>query len=118
LPPAVPLIRGGKVKALAVTSAKRIEALPDVPTVAESGFPEVVDYTWVGLLGPAKMPADVVTRINGVVADALRTSEMRQRLAAAGMEPQPGTPAAFADYLNTEVTKWGAIIKDTGVEPL
>jgi tripartite-type tricarboxylate transporter receptor subunit TctC len=118
LPPAVPLVRGGRVKALAVTSAKRIEALPDVPTVAESGFPGVVDYTWVGLLGPAKMPAELVTRINGILADALRTPEMRQRLAAAGMEPQPGTPAAFDDYLKSEVTKWGAIIKDTGVEPL
>ena len=60
----------------------------------------------------------MVSRINGILADALRTPEMRQRLAAAGMEAQTGTPAAFADYLKSEVAKWGAIIKDTGVEPL
>ncbi len=117
LPPAVPLVRSGKLKALAVTSLKRIDALPQVPTVAESGFPGFEDYTWVGLLGPAKLPADVVTRLNAVLGEALRTAEMKEKLASAGMESQPGTPKAFGDYLQREVIKWGQIVKDTGVTP-
>jgi tripartite-type tricarboxylate transporter receptor subunit TctC len=115
LPPAIPLVKAGKVKALAVTSLKRNDALPAVPTVAEAGFADFEDYTWVGLLGPARLPADVVARLNSTVADAVRTPDMQARLAAAGLEPLPGTAAAFADYLKHEVAKWGRIVKDTGV---
>ncbi len=115
LPPAVPLIKAGRVKALAVTSLKRIAALPDVPTVAESGFPDFEDYTWVAVFGPPKLPADIVARLNGIIGDALRSPEMREKLAAAGLEGQPGTPAAMADYLQREVVKWGRIVKETGV---
>ena len=117
LAPAVPLVKSGKVKALAVTSLKRIDALPGVPTVAESGFPGFEDYTWVGLLGPAKLPASVVSRMNSIIVEALRTPEFKEKLAAVGMEGQPGTPAAFADYLKREVSKWGQIVKETGVAP-
>jgi tripartite-type tricarboxylate transporter receptor subunit TctC len=115
LPPAIPLVKANKVKALAVTSLKRNPALPDVPTVAESGFPDFEDYTWVGLFGPARLPADIVNRINMIVSEAVRTPEMQAKLATAGLEPLPGTPAAFADYLKREVAKWGAIVKATGV---
>jgi tripartite-type tricarboxylate transporter receptor subunit TctC len=115
LPPAVPLVRGGKVKALAVTSLKRIDALPDVPTVAESGFADFEDYTWVGLFGPARLPPDIVARLNTIVGDALRTPELHDKLAAAGMETRGDTPAAFAEYLKREIAKWGRIVKDTGV---
>jgi tripartite-type tricarboxylate transporter receptor subunit TctC len=117
LPPAVPLVKAGKVKALAVTSLKRIEALPNVPTVAEAGFADFEDYTWVGLLGPAKLPPEIAARINAAIVDALRTPELREKLAAAGLEPLPGTPASFADYLKREVAKWGRIVKETGVSP-
>lgn len=117
LPPAIPLIRGGQVKGLAVTSLKRIAALPNVPTVAESGYPGFEDYTWVGLFGPAALPADIVTRLNTIVVDAVRTAEMRDKLAAAGLEAQPGTPAEFGAYLKREVDKWGRLVKETGVTP-
>jgi tripartite-type tricarboxylate transporter receptor subunit TctC len=115
LPPAIPLVKAGKVKALAVTSLKRNAALPDVPTVAESGFADFEDYTWVGLFGPARLPADIVNRLNTIVGDVVRTPELQARLAAAGLEPLPGAPAAFADYVKGEVVKWGRIVKATGV---
>jgi tripartite-type tricarboxylate transporter receptor subunit TctC len=117
LPPAVPLVKAGKVKALAVTSLKRVAQLPDVPTVAESGFPDFEDYTWVGLFGPAKLPADVVARLNTACNEALRQTDFRERLLAAGLEATPGTASEFADYLKREVAKWGRIVKETGVSP-
>jgi tripartite-type tricarboxylate transporter receptor subunit TctC len=115
LPPAVPLIKAGKVKALAVTSLKRVAQLPDVPTVAESGYPDFEDYTWVGVFGPAKMPAEVVARLNSAINEALREPAFRERLLAAGLEAMPGTPADFGAYLQREVAKWGRIVKETGV---
>ena len=115
LPPAVPLVKAGRVKALAVTSPKRIAALPDVPTVAESGFPGFEDDTWVGLFGPAKLPAAMVTRLNAIVGDALRSTGMKEKLAAAGLEGQPGTPPEMAAHLQREVAKWGRLVKETGV---
>jgi tripartite-type tricarboxylate transporter receptor subunit TctC len=115
LPPAVPLVKAGKVKALAVTSLKRVPQLPDVPTVAESGFPDFEDYTWTGLFGPAKLPTEIVTRLNSAANEALRRSDFSARLHAAGLDATPGTPAEFGDYFRREVLKWGRIVKDTGV---
>jgi tripartite-type tricarboxylate transporter receptor subunit TctC len=115
LPPAIPLVKAGKVKALAVTSLKRNAALPDVPTVAEAGFSDFEDYTWVGLFGPARLPAEIVNRLNTIVGDAVATPDMQAKLAAAGLEPLPRSPAAFADYLKREGVKWGGIVKATGV---
>ncbi len=115
LPPAVPLVKSGKLKALAVTSLKRIASLPDVPTVAESGFTDFEDYTWVGLFGSAKLPPEIAQRLNNVIADAVKQPALQEKLAAAGMESQAGTSAAFADYLKREVAKWGRIVKETGV---
>jgi tripartite-type tricarboxylate transporter receptor subunit TctC len=115
LPPAVPLVKAGKVKALAVTSLKRVAQLPDVPTVAESGYPDFEDYTWVGVFGPARLPAEVVARLNGAINEALRDPAFRERLLAAGLEALPGTPAEFGAYLQREVLKWGRIVKETGV---
>ncbi len=117
LPPAIPLVRSGMVKGMAVTSLKRNPALPDVPTVAESGFPGFEDYTWVGLLGPAKLPADIALRINTIVNEAMAKPQYRDKLAAAGLDAKPGSPAEFGTYLGKEVTKWGTIIKQTGVAP-
>lgn len=117
LPPAVPLVKGGTVKALAVTSLKRIPTLPDVPTVAESGFPGFEDYTWVGVFAPAKLPPDIAARLNSAVNDALKKPEFRERLAGAGLDVRGGTPAEFSRYFGDEVTKWGRIVKQTGVTP-
>lgn len=117
LPPAVPLVKAGKLKGLAVTSLKRVAQLPDVPTVAEMGFPDFEDYTWVGLFAPARLPVDIVAKLNAAANDALRQTDFRERLLAAGLEAAPGTPAEFSDYLKREVAKWGRIVKETGVSP-
>jgi tripartite-type tricarboxylate transporter receptor subunit TctC len=115
LPPAVPLVKTGKVKALAVTSAKRIEALPNVPTVAEAGFTDFEDYTWVGVFGPQKLPADITVKLNAAINEVVKSASFKEKLDAAGFEAQPGTPQQFADYLKREVVKWGRIVKETGV---
>lgn len=115
LPPAVPLVKAGKVKALAVTSLKRTPSLPQVPTVAEAGFPDFEDYTWCGLFGPAGLPPDIVRRLNEACNDALKSTELHDRLAAAGLEATAGTPTEFADYLKREIAKWGGIVRSTGV---
>ena len=117
LPPTLPHIKAGKLKALAVTSLKRIDALPNVPTVVESGFPDFEDYTWVAFLGPANMPPAIVAKLNAAINDALRDPGIKERLAATGFEGTPGTPAEFGAYLPKEVAKWSKIIKDTGAVP-
>ncbi|MEY4121924.1 MAG: hypothetical protein RLZZ457_762, partial [Pseudomonadota bacterium] len=91
LPPAVPLVKTGKVKALAVTSSKRIEALPNVPTVAEAGFADFEDYTWVGVFGPQKLPTEIVVKLNAAINDVLKSPSFKEKLDAAGFEAQPGT---------------------------
>lgn len=115
LPPAVPLVKTGKVKALAVTSSKRIDALPHVPTVAEAGFADFEDYTWVGVFGPQKLPTEIVVKLNAAINDVLKSPSFKEKLDAAGFEAQPGTPQNFSDYLKREVVKWGRIVKETGV---
>jgi len=114
MPPAVPMIKSGKIRGIAVTSERRVAAIPDVPTVAESGFPGFADYTWVGLFVPAGTPADAVARLNGEVEKLLQQPDMRERLAAIGFEPMGGTPGQFADYLKTELVKWARVVRETG----
>jgi tripartite-type tricarboxylate transporter receptor subunit TctC len=83
--------------------------------VAEAGFPDFEDYTWVGLFGPARLAPDIVQRLNAAIASMVAQSDVRDRLARAGMEPLPGTPAEFSAYLRREVAKWRSIVKQTGV---
>lgn len=115
MPPAVPLVKTGKVKALAVTSSKRIEALPNVPTVAEAGFADFEDYTWVGVFAPQKLPTEITMKLNAAINEVLKSASFKEKLDASGFEAQPGTPQQFADYLKREVVKWGRIVKETGV---
>ena len=114
MPPAVPLIKSGKIRGIAVTSDRRVATLPDVPTVAESGFPGFADYTWVGLFLPAGAPPDAVTRLNGEIEKLLQQPDMRERLAAIGFEPVGGTPRQFSEYLKTELVKWARVVRETG----
>lgn len=109
-------IEGGRVRAIAVTSAKRMARLPNVPTVAESGFPGFEATDWKGLVAPVGTPAAIVNRVNAEVVRALGTPEVTTRLAAEGSEAMGGSPEQFAQYLRDEATKWSAIIKDTGAK--
>jgi tripartite-type tricarboxylate transporter receptor subunit TctC len=116
LPAAVEMVKGGKVRGLAVTSVKRVAAMPDVPTVAESGFPGFEDYTWVGVFAPSKTPPEVVNFLNAEIGKILRTPDFQSKLAGVGFEPVGGTPKEAGDYLKSEITKWSKIIKETGTK--
>jgi len=115
MPPVVPHIKAGRLKGLAVSSLKRVAALPDVPTVTEGGFANFEERSWVGYFAPAKTPAAVVKKLNGAVNEALGMADVRARLDALGLEPQPLSPREFSDYVRSEVAKWAKIIKATGI---
>ena len=110
-------VQGGKLRALAVTSSKRVPSLPDVPTVAET-FPGFDAATWFALVGPAGMPRDAVMRINEEAKKIVATPDYRQRLDAIGMFPdQDRTPDQINAYIKAEIAKWAKVIQDAGVKP-
>jgi len=111
-------IRSGKLRALAVTTAKRSSAMPDVPTIAESGrdlgLAQFDIHTWFGLFGPARLPADVTARLNRAFVDALNSADLKARLATLMAEPAPTTPEAFAQFVRAEHAKYERVVKATG----
>jgi tripartite-type tricarboxylate transporter receptor subunit TctC len=110
-------VKAGKLRALAVTTARRSPLAPELPTMAESGVPGFDISTWFGLLAPAGTPADIVAKWNAEVTRILRTPEMRDRLTAMGAEPAPDTPAEFAQFITTEAAKYARIVKVSGAKP-
>lgn len=116
LPAAVELTKAGRVRGVVVTSAKRSAALPDVPTVAESGFPGFEDVTWVGIFAPARTPEAVQQRMNREVARLLQDPDFKPKLAATGFEPMGGTMPEVRNYLGRELTKWARVVKETGAQ--
>ena len=117
LPSAMPHIKAGKLKALAVTSAERSAALPDLPTVAEAGPLKGFEASsWFGLLAPAGTPADVVNRLQQETAKALATPAMKERLGAQGAIPSGMSPADFAALIAAETRKWAAVVKASGAK--
>jgi tripartite-type tricarboxylate transporter receptor subunit TctC len=117
LPSALPQIKSGKLKALAVTSAVRSAAVPDLPTVAEAGGPALKNYeasSWFGLLAPAGTPAEVVLRVQQESAKAMATPALKERLLAQGAIPGGNTPAEFARFIEAEVRKWAPVVKTSG----
>jgi tripartite-type tricarboxylate transporter receptor subunit TctC len=112
-PGAMPHVKSGKLKALAITSAKRAAALPDLPAVAETtpGFEATV---WYGLVAPAGTPRAVVTRLNRELATIVQNPSIRERMVTADYEPAVGTPEAFGAYIKSEIVKWGRAVKISG----
>jgi len=111
------LVQDGKVKPLAVSTPKRIAALPDVPTIAEAGFPQGESTFWLALLAPAKTPADIVGKINAEVQRALQSGEIRERLAKLGTEPMAMSPAQSDAFIAREYQVLGKIMIDSGAKP-
>jgi len=113
-PAAMPLIKGGKLRAIVVTSPQRSPALPDVPTVAESGFPGYVDYTWIAFFAPARTPHAIVMKVNADIATVLQNPAVKERLGVLGFDYVPNSPGQFAEYLKAEVVKWAKVVKESG----
>jgi len=112
----VPLAREGKLRALAVTSIKRSALAPDLPTMAESGFPGFEAVPWFGLVAPAGTPKEVVEKLYGETAKALAMPDIRRKFDELGLEPVGNTPAEFADLIRKETPEWAKVIKDAGIK--
>ena len=112
-----PLIKSGKVKAIAITSAKRSPTAPEYPTVAESGLPGYESVSWYGILATAGTPKPVVERLNAEIRKIVATPEIRDALAGQGAEPVTDTPDEFAAIVRADVVKWAKIVKATGAKP-
>jgi tripartite-type tricarboxylate transporter receptor subunit TctC len=111
-----PQIKSGRLRALAVTSAKRVPSLPDVPTVAESGLPGYVVEGWYAMLAPGKTPKAIVDRIYRDLASTLKMPEVAAQIEAAGFEVNGLPPPDLARYIDAELKKWGAVIKEAGIK--
>jgi tripartite-type tricarboxylate transporter receptor subunit TctC len=119
VPSLLPLIQDGKARPIAYTGTKRNQDLPDVPTMAESGYPQV-GYNpdvWLGFLAPAGTPADIINKFNAAVNDSLRSEEMKPILAKLGFEPQITTPEEFGKFIAAEVKKWPPLLQAAGLKP-
>jgi tripartite-type tricarboxylate transporter receptor subunit TctC len=116
LPSALPQIKAGKLRAIAVTSIKRAPALPDLPTIAESGVPGFEASSWFGILAPAGTPREIVLRLNREANKALQGAEMKEKLLAQGAEAVGNSPEFFVDYIRSETVKWAKVVKDSGAK--
>jgi tripartite-type tricarboxylate transporter receptor subunit TctC len=114
LPSSLPFIKAGKLRALAVTSGARAAALPDLPTLAESGLPGFEASSWFGVLAPAGTPRDIVAKLNGAIAGWLASPEAKEKLLAQGAIAAGGTPEDFARHIGAETSKWAKVVKASG----
>jgi len=110
-------IKAGKLRGLAVSSSRRVAALPDVPTLGEAGFPGLEDYTWIAVFFPAGTAPAIVQKLNESINAAIQSAELRERLAALAFDPLGGSPQQVADYVRAEIIKWGKVVRDTGAKP-
>jgi tripartite-type tricarboxylate transporter receptor subunit TctC len=113
---ALPQLKSGKLKVLAVTSAKRSTQLPDVPTVTEAGIPDFDVSAWNGLVAPARTPDDVVAKVYADVAKIAQTREFVEAMQKAGLETDLMTPAEFRTFIGAELAKWSKLVKDSGAK--
>lgn len=116
IPTLIGHIKNGKMRALAVTSTKRADDLPQVPTVAESGYKGFEAVTWFGIVGPAKLPKDIVTKFNSDINKALADPQVRKKLGDQGADVTGGTPEQFAQLIREDMVRWGRIVKESGAK--
>jgi len=116
MPSSAGAVREGRLRALAVTTETRQPAFPDLPTVAEAGVPGYEIATWYGIWAPPRTPAGIVARLQAAVAAAMRTPEVRERMAALGAVPVADTPEHFAGFVRTEFDRWGRLVRDAGIK--
>lgn len=112
----LPHVKAGRLRAFGVTSGKRTTAAPDVPTIAESGVKGFEVAQWFGVLAPANMPQDIITKVHGAVVRALQVPAVKDHFVHDGAEPIGSTPEDFAAVIRADYTKWGKVIKDAGIK--
>jgi tripartite-type tricarboxylate transporter receptor subunit TctC len=113
-PNVLPHVKGGRIRGIAVTSLKRSALAPDMPTVDESGVPGYEVLVWFGVVGPAGIPREIVTRLNAEINKILQMNDVRERFQAGGVDPVGGPAEKFGEHLKTEIAKWGKVVKATG----
>jgi len=111
----LPQIRGGKVRAIAVASEKRVAALPDLPTIGESGYPGFEAWAWQGFVAPAGTPRAIVMKLNSEFAKVMADPAIKQRLSESGFEPQTSTPEQFGAHMKSEIAKWAKVIRESNI---
>jgi len=116
IPSVIELVRSGRLRALAVTSKTRSAAVPDIPTVAELGYPDFEASSWFGLLGPAELSRDIVMALQAEVVRALKVQELRAKLVQQGADPVGSTPEEFGAYMRAETAKWAKVVKASGAK--
>ena len=116
VPATIPYIAAGRVRGLAVLGPERAATLPNVPTSAEAGMPELVMITWYGLAAPAGVRQDIIDRLNVAAVTGMQTPEVKQRLSKVGIESVTNTPAAFASFMGAEVARWAQVIREAKIQ--
>lgn len=117
MPALLPQVKNGKLRALAVGQAKRSDAVPDVPSMMEAGYPSVEVTGWTGIVAPAGTPAPIISRLHDEVVKIIALPEVRESLSKAGAEPVGSTPAQFGEFIRSETRKWGAAVKRANITP-
>jgi tripartite-type tricarboxylate transporter receptor subunit TctC len=115
MPSAMPHVRAGKLRALAVAPGQRVSTAPELPTVAESGLAGFASEDWQGVLAPAKTPQDIVMRLNAEIHKVLGAADLREKLDAQGFQVRLSTPQQFAELIRSESAKWAKIVKDANI---
>ena len=116
IPATLPHVKAGRLRALAVTTAKRVQAAPDLPTVAESGYPGYEVTNWHGMVGPKGLPKDVLERLNREINEIIQSADMKKHMEAEGLEPAGGSPARFGEILKSEAARWAKVVKQAGIK--
>jgi tripartite-type tricarboxylate transporter receptor subunit TctC len=113
---AQPFVQAGRLRRIATAGAKRSPAMPELPTIAESGYPEIESTSWWGLIAPAAVPREIIDRLGAETARILNTPDVKERLVSQGAEPAGTTPDQFAAFIKSEIVKWARMVKETGVK--
>ncbi|MFO1395982.1 MAG: tripartite tricarboxylate transporter substrate binding protein [Burkholderiales bacterium] len=116
MPPTVPLVKGGKLRALAVTTKTRSPLMPELPTIAEAGLPSYETVAWFGVLAPAGTPPEIVNRLSQEIGKIAKSPEMREKLLAMGAEPVGGTPEEFKGVIDRDIAKWKPLAQKVGIK--